>query len=1002
MQYKETKRFSRLWFMLFWMLGGVGCLFSQSPDHTQYSLDNGLASSIVYSAIQDRDGFIWFATESGVSRFDGTHFQNFTVGDGLVGNDVLRLYEDHKGRIWCLSFNPQVCYFENGQIHNPKTDPWLDAVKARNFFPALIEDGRGDIWLAGDNGKLIRLNADRKEVNDSVFPELLPTSLWGFFLDKDRQAVAVCNSFAHPLTKGATSIPIQPTMPRWLAPRIGNISDQAVITAMANQATLFLNHSAYPLRLPPEFDKADILSVTLDREQNLWFGTRDGALMLSDFVLQDTTIRYSKVRKFLPGRTITSILEDHEGNHWLTSLGEGVFFFSSIHAITYQPFPEIGNAFANKVFVDSKGDVWVGFDKNIYAKLTHGNMEIHQLPRGANGRGRMNDIFEDQDGNIFLATDESVVIIDRSGKTHYHQPYAKAIAQVPNGDYYVSHGWQVNRIKNCPPAQFEQAYALARSSHDHHMMTRATSLATTAEGKLLLGTLHGLFEAENGILKQIEAVPAVPISHIKVVPNGRVWLSTLNSGIGYLENEKFHPVAPDLMNSDICHDITIDAAGIVHIATNRGITRLEPLDAAGTTFRSRSFGKSYGLASDEVRSVATDNGKVYVATAKGLTVIDAAFLTGNQPAVRLHAKAFTASGKELSLNGETLQLPADDNQFSLLFTGISYRNANNVQYRYVLSKDNEVGEWNATSSRRLDFPYLSPGKYKLGLEAMIEGLPSTTDKIEFHFEVLPAFWETSLARILVFLLLLGCVLLIFWLVLRRRKAQERKRAGNNKRIAELEHKALRAQMNPHFIFNSLNSIERFYITDRMEEANTFIADFSELMRAILDLSAKPFILLSEELRLVELFLTLESHRMDHRFDFDIEVAPEIDPEVTYVPPLILQPFVENSIWHGVSALENRKGNIQILVGNKAEGIQVTIRDNGIGRKKSEELKSKYRKKHTSSGIRITKERFELLNLDLEGKMNYQIEFHDLVNEDDIGIGTDVVISLPNAFNDNLQ
>ena len=131
------------------------------------------------------------------------------------------------------------------------------------------------------------------------------------------------------------------------------------------------------------------------------------------------------------------------------------------------------------------------------------------------------------------------------------------------------------------------------------------------------------------------------------------------------------------------------------------------------------------------------------------------------------------------------------------------------------------------------------------------------------------------------------------------------------------------------------------------------------MRAILDLSAKPFILLSEELRLVELFLTLESHRMDHRFDFDIEVAPEIDPEATYVPPLILQPFVENSIWHGVSALENRKGNIKILVGHKAEGIQVTVRDNGIGRKKSAELQRKYRKKHTSSGIRITKERFEL-------------------------------------------
>jgi two-component sensor histidine kinase len=497
--------------------------------------------------------------------------------------------------------------------------------------------------------------------------------------------------------------------------------------------------------------------------------------------------------------------------------------------------------------------------------------------------------------------------------------------------------------------------------------------------------------------RQITDVPAVSISHIKVLPNGRVWLSTLNSGIGYLENGKFHSVAENLLHSDICHDITIDSGGTVYIATNRGITRLEPLNAAATEFRSRNFGKSYGLASDEVRSVATNNGEIYVATAKGLTVMEESFLTGNQPPVRLHAKAFTGSGKELPLNGEPIGLSAEDNQLSITFTGISYRNAKNVQYRYMLRKNNAPGEWNATSSRRLDFPYLSPGTYELRLEATIEGLPTTTAKIELKFEVLPTFWETNLARAVIFFLLLGIVLFVFWLVLNRRKSQEMKRAANNKRIAELEHKALRAQMNPHFIFNSLNSIERFYIQDRMEEANSFIADFSELIRAILDLSAKAFISFAEEIRLVELVLTLESHRMDHRFDFDILIEPGFDLEETLVPPLILQPFVENAIWHGVSPLEKQKGKILIQVNAVPNGTEVRIRDNGIGRKKSEELKSKYRQKHKSRGIQITTERFELLNSELHEKRPYSIEFEDLQDSEGNGIGTEVIIFVPTSI-----
>ena len=202
----------------------------------------------------------------------------------------------------------------------------------------------------------------------------------------------------------------------------------------------------------------------------------------------------------------------------------------------------------------------------------------------------------------------------------------------------------------------------------------------------------------------------------------------------------------------------------------------------------------------------------------------------------------------------------------------------------------------------------------------------------------------------------------FILYKRRRDAEEKQTNAELKaEVAETEMKALRAQMNPHFIFNSLNSISNYITQNNIQTADYFTIKFAKLMRMILEYSEKKEITIAEDLKALELYMKLEAMRMQDKFSYTIHIDPEIDPENTYMPPLILQPFIENSIWHGISP-KNGKGIIKLSIRKDSEMLLCTIEDNGVGRKSSENFKSKESSgKKKSMGMGITKERINLLN-----------------------------------------
>jgi LytS/YehU family sensor histidine kinase len=262
----------------------------------------------------------------------------------------------------------------------------------------------------------------------------------------------------------------------------------------------------------------------------------------------------------------------------------------------------------------------------------------------------------------------------------------------------------------------------------------------------------------------------------------------------------------------------------------------------------------------------------------------------------------------------------------------------------------------------------------------------------------PAFWDTWWFRVLV-LLTIG---LLFFVLLRWRLQQkfrlQLERSEKDTQIAEmkskateLEMQALRTQMNPHFIFNSLNSINRFILQNNIGQASEYLTKFSKLVRLILQNSQATLITMESELESLELYLNLEALRFNYHFSYKISVPKNMEIEVLKVPPLILQPYVENAIWHGLMHKEE-KGHLDIVISEESNCILLSIADNGVGRIQAAALASKSATKHKSMGMRITAHRIAILqnNVSVESP----VTIRDIVNKDGTAAGTEVIIRMP--------
>jgi ligand-binding sensor domain-containing protein/signal transduction histidine kinase len=427
-----------------------------------------------------------------------------------------------------------------------------------------------------------------------------------------------------------------------------------------------------------------------------------------------------------------------------------------------------------------------------------------------------------------------------------------------------------------------------------------------------------------------------------------------------------------------------DQYGYLWISTKSGLSRMDPVNH---TFE--NFFEKDGLQENEFSraTVRLHNGLLLFGGKNGISVVDPGNIDKNQTSPPLAITGFKLFDKDMDItfyDHPEIKLNFDENNFSFEFTALDFSDPERNTYSYIL--ENFDTDWHFTTGtdRVARYTNVDPGSYTFRVKAAnVDGTWNETG-IFIPVVIKPPFWKTAWFYGLE--ILLGVSIIILIIKYREKKIKEQNR------YLMLEQKLLRSQMNPHFIFNSLSSIQSYIFESNPVEAGSYLSRFAELIRSILYNSREEFIPLEKEIKTLENYLDLQKLRYDNKFDYEIDVDPKLDKESIAIPPMMAQPFIENAIEHGIKHLEE-PGFINISFTQMDETILFIVEDNGIGIKAARNINSHKAKEHQSLATVIARERIEILNKGRRKKL-YYMEIKETTDQDGDVSGTQVKFVIP--------
>ena len=918
-----------------------------------YTTKNGLPSNNCYYTLQDKKGYIWVATDAGVSRFDGTMFENFSVDDGLPDNQILQLKEDSKGRIWFLSLNGQLSYFYNGKVYNPDNDKQLQQLNFNAVIVSFFEDSKGRIWFGTnkniigvwDGKSLIKYSSpitERQYANafiqedksgniwaystTAVFlyiksnfvliaDDVLPLSYKTLVNRKDKSTYFL-NKTGLNIKDGPISKLVLKIRPDLLNNRPGYIYvDQNQLWLSNNSGVYVIDFNGNEKQLLKDID---VNQVIKDRNQNIWFTTKNGIYRLPD---PKERLYIFNRESGLTSNVVKSITKDDKNRLWM-GVDNNINILNSKQKTVQQiliPDKRKYNTIKQLVFDKRNEQIYFASDYGLgsFSSNYPVNSTIRYLKETNNSVFVVKNFSIDTTSKLALALSSGVVIInDRINKFEF-----SSLNYKEQEDYFKDRSYRVyyDQLQNL---WFSNIYGLSEFNH---------------------GQLNKPYESAPILTKRI--------NDIKQLPNGILAMATDGYGIIFFKNGKVIKLITKKqgLNNNIINRLFVKD-NFLWAISNTGVNRIE---TGNHKFTINSFDYANDLLSDDLNDLYIDTDTAYFATNNGLVYFAHNQKSQSTIAPSIYVSSVISNNRLLDLSASNFVIKPNERNIIFNYSAIDFKNRK-IIYRYRLKEDEN---WSETKNRRLELSSLEPGKYCFEVSAKSQDSDwSTPAKINFILE--KHFWQTW--WFLLIMLTAGAYLLyiITVRITKRQKNKEQEQLLLKNKILMLEQQALQAMMNPHFVFNVMNSIQHYINTQNTSSANKVLTGFAKLIRKNLDIITKSYINLEEEIAYLNLYLSLEKNRFGEKFVYHIHIDPEIDLEETLIPSMLLQPYIENAIWHGIMPIEEG-GQLNINIDQKDEDyLWIKIIDNGVGIKNSLANKNST---HQSKGMNLTQERINLLN-----------------------------------------
>ncbi len=960
--YTKIKILCSLYFLL-----AISSLHAQHYNFINYSTESGLAQSQVRSITQDKNGYLWLGTLAGLTKYDGKKFVNYSIQNGLIDNQIFSLAPDRSLGLWIGTMGG-LNYFDGEKF---TSYPFKDDM-AENIVNSIAQDLNGDLWIATDGSGICRLKGGRFDYfteenginNNNVRAICVDNSGLVWFGTKNgicyydgKRFKTLDTSIMQP--HNVSHIFIDKHKKLWFSTfgegvysyngksfknyseNDGLINDW-IRSAIEDSDGNIWFASKFGLcrfdgKLFMKFTESEGLPVDNtnivfeDKERNIWIGS-DGK-GLCKFLGE--TFTYLTTKDDLSSNIILSILEDKDQNLWFSTFGKGITKKEGAKSVKYTTDQGLNNNTIWASLKDNNNHLWFCTADGVN-RFDGKRFKNYGVDDGLGAR-TVYSICQDYKGNLWFGTTQGVSVFDGVTFRNY-------VAGVDNIGKDV------------------------------------TSIVEDKHHRLWFATKNGLYKAENNLFTKYTTANGLcnnNLISLVLDKDNNLWIGS-RGGINYYDGKTFSKIViNDIFNSNNICFLVMDKNESLWIGTNSGVFVLdagEYVRSKKTRFRHYTiFDGLPGMECVQNAAFRDHNGNIWMGTTEGIIKYDPNikdFHARNfEPithisGVRLFLKDTNWSKVATEIDSATLlpknlKVKYQTTHFTFDYIGIKLSNPTSVRYKYMLEGFDEF--WSSTTEATFaTYSNLPSGKYTFKVMAGDAMGNWNKNPATFSFEILPPFWTT-------WWFVLLCVLIgvfLIWGIFRVRVNEIRKKHHTQQleyksKLMLLEHQSLNSSMNRHFIFNALNSIQYYMNKEDKLSAHKYLSRFAKLIRMNLDSSMSNLVPVSEEINRLDLYLQIELMRFEDKFQYNISIAEDVDIESIEIPPMLLQPYVENCILHGILP-SDKNGIIDIRVeSNGDQGIIFSIQDNGIGIEESKARKLNKKSPHVSRGTSITAQRIQL-------------------------------------------
>lgn len=1025
--------------LLFFFLNEAGAQHVRSHERKkrEFTVEDGLPDNLIRCLITDNQGFLWIGTHGGLSRYDGNTFTNYYAEpedtNALCGNIIVELSKDDKGRIWISTEENGLCVLDPVRMRFSRYDI---GKKGYGYLPGknpsgMMQDRKGNVWVplfgkglarldtTSNSFELVRIDPDTLAYNHNEIREGVMDKAGNFWLASRKGLV-----FFNPEEKlirfydqqaNSTEESIAKNLLTCVAMDVdGNILagtwDRGLMKYHVNDN----RWEQYLLDNNIAESRNRINDIQIDKNNNLHLSTSAyGVIQCSGnlFSIADCARKQEDA-----GGALISLQTGHTTFEGYTDrlvrsndLSPALQYFGSNKKVTELD----GFATVSSITRVNDSLVLLGsyYRKGLFAFNLHAN-SFRRIPVLAGKADRhVFDIEKDRNhtNGYWLGTIDGIAYFDATTQAVTASPILNDTGDRPLMIYDV-YQHSDNTVWICGKS-FLRSSALNGPAIDHTERIRALSerKGQTFYGITVYDQRTLVTWTDEGEVFLIAKEPArdysyrkvkLPELHARVMQvvvdrQKRLWIGLHSNGVTVYNpadaSTRHFTNSAGLFGS-MFRSMLLDKEENLWVLSQQGLSMIHTPTGKAISFQY----KIPSLLEDPNILTEINDSLLLIGGFEEFAVLNKNKLLDEKLLNKVILTSFLVNEEKefssyFSERTTALTLQHEENTISVSFTLPDPAGLSLYDFEYRLEGLDK--DWiNIGRDRKIRLTNLAPGNYVLHLRARVTTSGSCSPVTVFRFSIRPPFYKTWW-----FISLLSILLVSggYWGVryrerIIRRKEQEKKNI--RQQMAELENQALKSRMNPHFVFNCLNSINGFILKNNKDTAIQFINKFAKLIRYILEKSGEKEISLEEELTALKNYIEIEAIRLSQSFTYSIDISPAIDPQFIRIPPLLIQPLVENAIWHGLH-VEEKLGLIRINIKEEGEFIRVDVEDNGIGYSKSLANKETRKYEKRSLGLSITRQRLEILLP--KGKHGEDLlSIRDRYNEEGLQEGTVSTLLIP--------